>query len=77
MSRQLEQEISVPLQVGDRVTLFTEVDMDNGGFTADTMFEDTVAQYVPETGLLRFDDSDVGRARFESMIEGSSGIQIV
>lgn len=73
------QSITVPLRVGDRVSLFDEVDKEEGaeGFTASPMFEDTVEQYVPQTGLLRFEDSDIGRAEFHKKVEQAEGIQIV
>jgi hypothetical protein len=78
MTTQLTQEISVPLRVGDRVTLFEDVDIDkDGGFAAGTMFEDTVEKYVPDTGLLRFEDSDIGRAEFEGLLDEAEGIQII
>lgn len=77
MGSTLTQEISVPLEVGDRVTLFDEVDEDEGGFAAGTMFEDTVEQYVPQTGLLRFEDSDIGRAEFKELLDKAEGIQII
>jgi hypothetical protein len=78
MTGKLTQEFSVPLRVGDRVTLFDEVDIDkDGGFVAGTMFEDTVEQYSPQTGLLRFENSDVGRADFKDLLDEAEGIQIV
>jgi hypothetical protein len=72
-----EQSIVIPLRVGDRVSLFDEVDTDEGGFIAGTMFEDTVEQYVPQTGLLKFENSDIGRAEFNRLVEQAEGIQIV
>lgn len=73
-----EQQISVPLLVGSRVVLHEDVDMDSeGGYAAGIMFEDVVAQYVPDTGLLRFEDSDVGKAEFEELLEEAEGIEIL
>jgi len=77
MGNNLAQEISVPLTVGDRVSLFDEVDAEEGGFAAGTMFEDTVEQYVPDTGLLRFEDSDIGRAEFKQLLDEAEGLQII
>lgn len=77
MAQELAQEISVPLRVGDRVTVFGEVDKDAGGFSGSPIFEDTVEQYVPQTGLLRFEDSDIGRAEFKQLLDEGVGIQIV
>ncbi len=67
-----EQTIEVPLYVNSQVTLLTNVE-------SETMvtFSDTVTQYVPETGLLRFENSDIGRAAFTSMVEEADGIEIV
>lgn len=74
----LTQEISVPFGVGDRVTLYSAVDMDkDGGFAGDVLFEDTVEQYNPQTGLLQFEDSDIGRAEFKELLDEAEGIQIV
>lgn len=77
MTQELSQEISVPVTVGDRVSLFKDVDKDEGGFIADTMFEDTISRYNPDTGLLRFENSDIGQAEFKEMLEEAEGIQIV
>jgi hypothetical protein len=76
---ELEQKISVPLRVGDRVTLSKDVDIEDGamGYTAIPFFEDYVAQYVPATGLLRFEDSDIGRAEFLELLEEAEGIEIL
>jgi hypothetical protein len=72
------QTITVPLNAGDTVCLFEEVDnWESDGFTADTLFEDTVTQYTAQTGLLKFEDSDVGLAAFNEMVESCDGLQIV
>ena len=47
------------------------------GFVAGTLFEGTVDQYNPETGLLRFKENDVGRAEFESLVDEGDGIQVI
>ena len=73
-----EQTIEVPLYVNSQVTLLTNVEMDDTkGFETMVTFSDTVTQYVPETGLLRFENSDIGRAAFTSMVEEADGIEIV
>jgi hypothetical protein len=72
------QTIGVPLKVGSRVTLFQDPDIDEEeGLAAVVSFEDYVAQYVPETGLLRFENSDIGRAEFISMVDEADGIEII
>lgn len=74
----LEQRISVPITVGDRITLFEDVDMDEeGGFIASDLFEGTVERYNPSTGLLEFEENDVGRAEFLSLLDEAEGLQIV
>lgn len=78
MTGELTQEISVPLHVGDRVTLYEDVDMgDDGGFIGTPLFEGTVTQYNPNTGLLRFEENNVGRAAFLDKLDGAEGIEIV
>lgn len=73
------QTIGVPLKTGSRVTLMKDVDIedDGTGSTASIMFEDYVERYVPETGLLRFSESDIGRAAFEDMLRDANGIEIM
>ena len=74
----MNQTIQVPLEVGSRVTLYTDVDIDaDEGLVASVSFEDYVAQYVPDTALLRFENSDVGRAEFIQMMEEADGVEIV
>jgi len=74
----ISQLISVPLRPGDRVTLLEDVDIDSEeGVVAGIMFEDYVEQYVPDTGLLRFENSDVGRAEFIEMVDEADGIEIL
>lgn len=63
-----EQTLPIPVKVGDRVTLFEH---------ADVLFEDEIAQFVPDTGLLRFEDSDVGRAEFLELLDEADGYQVV
>ena len=75
----LEQgRIAVRITVGDYITIFEDVDMDEEkGFVAGTLFEGTVDQYNSETGLLRFKENDVGRAEFESLVDEGDGIQVI
>lgn len=72
-----EQTIAVPLKVGSRVSVLTDVDTDEGGFMASTVFEDTVEQYVPQTGLLRFEESDIGLAEFKELLEEHDSVQVI
>lgn len=73
------QKIQVPLKVGSRVTLMEDVDIEDEaeGSTASITFEDYVAQYVPQTGLLRFENSDVGQAEFIELLEDADGVEIL
>jgi len=74
----LTQEISIPVSVGDHVTIFEHVDTDeDGGFAGKILFEDTIEQYSPTTGLLVFKDSNIGQAKFNELLEQSEGVQIV
>jgi hypothetical protein len=70
--------ISVRLTVGSRVTLAEDVDVDStGGSTATVTFEDTVSQYVPQTGKLEFEESDIGRAEFLSLLQEAGSVHII
>lgn len=72
------QTINVPLNVGSFVELYEDVDMDEEkGMSAGILFEGTVAQYVPETGLLRFEENDVGRAEFLRLLDACEGYQVI
>lgn len=73
----IDQVISVQLRVGSRVSILTDVRMDDGGFAASTVFEDTVVRYVPESNLLRFEDSDIGYAEFVDLLDEHDSVQIV
>lgn len=79
MTDKLAKEISVPLNVGDRVVLSKDVEIEDQaeGYTASVFFEGYVEQYVPETGLLRFEDADIGRAEFLDLLDESEGIEIL
>jgi len=72
-----EQKVPVNLKVGSRVSILTDVRMDDGGFAASTVFEDTVEQYVPETNLLRFAESETGYAEFVELLDEYDSVQIV
>lgn len=69
--------LDIPIGVGDRIVLYENVDLDDGGAAIDLLFEDYVDQYVPETGLLTFEESDIQRAKFLSLIDQSAGIEII
>lgn len=72
------QTIAVPLSVGSRVTLLEDVDIDSDeGVRAKPTFEDYVEQYAPETGLLKFENSDVGRVEFITMMHEADGVEII
>lgn len=69
-----EKHIEVPLLVGSEVYLAEEDDVVRGAY--DVLLDDTVAQYVPSTGLLRFEEADVGRAEFKQLLEQADRIEI-
>lgn len=73
-----EQSIAVPLSVGSRIVLYEDVDIDaDEGVATSITFSDYVEQYCPETGLLSFEDSDVGHAAFHEMLEESDGVEVI
>ena len=72
-----DQTIEAPLKPGAWVELYEDVDMDSdNGATASLIFEGTVDQYFPETGLLSFEENDVGRAEFQQMLEEADGYEV-
>jgi hypothetical protein len=73
------QTLSVGLTVGDRVTLFEDVDMegDGAGWSGDVLFEGYVEKYVPESNLLQFEDADAGLVEFEELLSEAEGVQIL
>jgi hypothetical protein len=71
-----EQSISVPIRVGDRITLYQQTAFDNGSYTVEPFFDDVVTQFVPDTGLLRFEESSIGRAAFEKRMRKADGVEI-
>lgn len=72
-----EQTINIPFKVGSRVSILTDVRMDNGGFISSTVFEDTVETYNETTGKLEFRDSDIGLAEFEKLLDEHDSVQVV
>jgi len=78
----MKQEIPVRLPVGTRVVLYEEATIEQSGGedvggTASIFFEGYVEQYVPETGLLEFEDSYVGKAAFFELLEDAAGLEII
>lgn len=73
------QTISVPLKPGSRVTLLEDVEIEDEaeGSSGVIIFEDYVEQYVPEKGLLSFENSDVGRAELRRMVEEADGVEVL
>jgi len=61
------QTIDVPLEVGSTIRLFIE---------AEVVYEETVEQHVPETGLIRMSDG-TGRADLLDLIDGATEVEIV
>jgi hypothetical protein len=71
------QTIDVSLKVGSRVSILENVDTDEGGFIASTVFEDVVEQYIPESNKLSFEESDIGYAEFVDLLEEYDSVQII
>ena len=61
------QTIDVPLEVGSTIRLFIE---------AGVVYEETVEQHVPETGLIRMSDG-TGRADLLRLIDDATEVEIV
>ena len=61
------QTIEVPLEVGSTIRLYIE---------SDILYEETVEQHVPETGLIRMSDG-TGRADLLDLIDDATGVEIV
>ena len=72
------QRIEFPFPVGSWVELYEDVSLGpEKGVTASVIFEGTVAQHVPETGLLRFEENEVGRAEFLRLLEKADGYEVL
>ena len=61
------QTIEVPLEVGSTIRLYIEPDI---------LYEETVEQHVPETGLIRMSDG-TGRADLLDLIDDATEVEIV
>lgn len=72
-----EQTISVPLKPGARVSILTDVDTDEGGFSASEVFHDTVKTYVPETLKLEFENSDISYDEFTELVKEHDSFQVI
>jgi hypothetical protein len=72
-----KQTIELPLKVGSRITLLDDVDIDSEeGSTAQVVFEGYVEQYVPQTNKLVFEESDIGWAKFQELLDKASGVEL-
>jgi hypothetical protein len=60
-----EPDITMTLPVGTRVTLYDYSPVDD---TFQTMFDDVVDIHNPTTKEMEFEDSDIGRAEFLTML---------
>lgn len=74
--------LDVPLPVGSRVVLYEDVSVErvNGedvGATTGILFEGYVETHNPNTKLLEFLDSDVGKAKFLELFNKAEGIEVV
>jgi hypothetical protein len=72
-----EQTIDVPMKVGSRVSVLTDVDLEEGGSSGSIVFEDTVVQYVPSAGKLEFADSDIRYAEFKELLAEYDSVQVM
>lgn len=72
-----DQTIEVPLKVGSRVSVLKDIDLEIDGYMATPVFEDTVVQYIPQTGKLVFDESDIGLPEFKELLEEYDSVEIV
>jgi hypothetical protein len=70
-----KQSITIPFQVGDTVTLSYET-TNNPDNKDSVLFQGTIEQHIPQTGLLKFEDSDIGRAEFNTFVEQADKIRI-
>lgn len=72
------QTIEVGISPGSRVTLLKDVDIDNSGGSSGTiLFEGYVDRYVPQTELLEFEESDVGRTEFQQLLDEADAIEVI
>lgn len=63
---------------GSRVTLLKDVDIDSKeGSSGTILFEGYVDRYVPQTGLLEFEESDVGRTEFQRLLDEADAIEVI
>lgn len=70
--------IDIPISAGDRITLLEDPDIDSEeGMSASILFEGYVNRYNPDTALLEFEESEVGRAEFRRLLDESDGIEVV
>ena len=72
------QTIEVGISPGSRVTLLKDVDIDSKeGSSGSILFEGYVDRYVPQTGLLEFEESDVGRTEFQQLLDEADAIEVI
>jgi hypothetical protein len=72
------QTIEVGISPDSRVTLFKNVDIDGSeGSSGTILFEGYVDRYVPQTGLLEFEESDVGRTEFQRLLDEADAIEVI
>lgn len=65
------------IEVGDRIRLYDVKEDARGNIFRDKTFEGTVSRNVPDTGLLRFDGEDAGKAEFLQSVDESDGFEII
>lgn len=72
----MAQEIRLPLKAGSYVVLLRDTEVSAEGVKATQFFQDQVDQYVPETGLLRFEGSDITLSEFRELVEHADGYEV-
>jgi len=73
----MDQEISINLKVGSRVSIFDDVSAEPDGFAASEAFSDTVTKFVPSMKLIEFAESDIGFAEFRKMLDEHDSVQVI
>lgn len=73
------QMISIPLPVGSKVTLLSDVSVEENaeGSSGIVTFEDYVSRYSSDTMLLEFEEADVGLQEFSDMVREAESIEVI
>lgn len=87
LNSQGAQEIPVRFGVGDRITIYEDVDKEHDdtgkfvGSSSSIMFEGVVKTMNPKTGLIQFEQDsrseDIGRAQLLNYLETCEGVEVL